>query len=286
MKLMRFMLWTLPCVLSFSSMSCSFNNTTGSLGGAAVGAGAGGGLAALFGASRPVIGLAALGGAGLGYYVTTLTFNAGGVTQSGGQVFTEGDFVTIEIPSDRLFDTNTSELLPGASPILNSAITVLNRYPSSNILVSGSTSGFGTSRWQTKLSEARAREISAYFWQHGIGGYREDELTTRKLIYVGYGNYFPIANDIHNDSIRSNSRIQITAYPPKCDLQLGKNAKVFSNIGDNGSLTHSNNASLTAANSFRGDLLPEVPPAQPEGLSELANPQTIATPQPGNYYKE
>ncbi len=32
--------------------------------------------------------------------------------------------------------------------------------------------------------------------------------------------------------------------------------------------------------------LPEVPPAQPEGLSERSNPQTIATPIPGNHYKE
>lgn len=75
-----------------------------------------------------MIGLAALGGAGIGYYMTSLPFAAGGVTAVGGQVYNVGEYVTIVIPTDKIFDVNSDDLLPEATPVLNSALSVLNRY--------------------------------------------------------------------------------------------------------------------------------------------------------------
>lgn len=288
--------WILSITLPLSLSSCTFNpfstdnHLTGHADGAVIGAAGGAATGALFGLSKPGIVFAGLGGAAIGYYFTTLTFSAGGVTKAGGEVYTQGDFVTIEIPSDRLFDSNTAELLPEAAPILNSALAVLNRYQNSNVLISGNTSGFGTAKWERKISEARAREVAAYLWSNGISTYRSDGMSTRKLIYAGYGNYFPIATTLHNNSLRSNSRIQITAFPAKKDLQLSPQEKLFANIGDNGSLpfsTHKDNSAATAANAFKGDLLPEVPESHSsDALSEQASPETIAQPQPGNFYKE
>ena len=218
--------------------ACSYNPTnggdhlTGNALGAGVGAIVGGGTAALLGSSsKPVIGIAALAGAGIGYYLTTLRFDSAGIIQAGGQVYTQGDYATIEISSDKLFDANSSDLLPQAEPILKSAATVLNRYPCHNIMISGNTSGFGSSRYERKLSEDRARQVAAFLWVNGISSFKPQSIDSRQLTYVGYGNYFPVANTMTQTGIRANSRIQITAYPTKDQLLINKKQRMFSNVG-------------------------------------------------------
>jgi outer membrane protein OmpA-like peptidoglycan-associated protein len=251
----------LTCLLALTA--CSFNpfttqnDLTGSPAGVAVGAAVGAGSAAALGvSSKPTLGLAALGGAAIGYYVTTIRFDSAGIVQGGGQVFTLGDYATIVIPSDRLFDVNSSELLPEAEPILKSVVNVLNHFPDHNILVSGNTSGFGSDKRERALSEARAREVAAFLWTNGIGDFKPQSLQTRKLMYVGYGDYFPIANNITAKGIRQNSRIQITAYP--CHVKLGRQFKAFNNVGglDDSPPPSENTTSID--NAFpEGDTLPD-----------------------------
>lgn len=207
------------------------NDLTGNLGGAAVGAGVGSGLAWFAGASKGIIAAAGLGGAALGYYVTTLTFASAGLARGCGQVFTLGCFASVDIPSDSLFEPNTAEFLEDACPILDSAVAVMSRYPNNNIIVSGNTSGFASNRFERKLSEARARQVSAYLWMHGIGDFLNQSFEMRKLTYVGYGSYFPVANQIRNRAIRQNSHIQITAYPTDAQLYIDKRSRTFNNIG-------------------------------------------------------
>ncbi|WP_172622680.1 OmpA family protein [Aquicella siphonis] len=217
--------------------SCSYNpfipdnHTTGSPVGAAIGAGIGAGGVAALGGTKPYIGLAGLAGGAIGYYVTTLRYDSGGIMQAGGKVYKIGDFVGIYIPTDRLFEPNTAEFLPQSKPILDSVATVLMRTPKNNIIISGNTSGFYRSRWEQKLSEKRAQKISAYLWNSGINDFKTPGSDLRKLSYVGYGDYFPIANKITNDGIRENSRIQITSYPSDCDLHLDKRHVAVYNVG-------------------------------------------------------
>jgi outer membrane protein OmpA-like peptidoglycan-associated protein len=227
----------LSCLLTL--VGCSFNpfskdnQLTGSATSTAVGAGAGAGSMLLLDAPKPLVALGAAGGAVIGYYVSTLRFASGGVIRNGGQVFTVGDYVTIEIPTDNLFDTNSADFLPEADPVLKSAADVLSRYPNHNILISGNTSGFGSAKFEQKLSEARARQVAAYLWANGVNTFEYQSVESRrKLVYTGYGDYFPISNNIRATSIRENSRIQITAYPLWANLKIGKRAKIFNNIGD------------------------------------------------------
>ena len=83
----------LPAILCLLLMGCSYNpftsnnHTTGSVGGTAIGAAAGAGGVALVTSSKPLILLGGVGGGMLGYYVTTLRFDAGGVIHTGGQVY-------------------------------------------------------------------------------------------------------------------------------------------------------------------------------------------------------
>lgn len=223
--------------LAFGLSACSYNplnannHLTGNVLAAGAGAAVGAGTAAALGASKPGIVAAGIGGASVGYYLSTLRFAAGGVIQAGGQVYQVGDYVTVEIPSDQLFEPNTASLIPSGEPALKSTVNVLRRYPNHNIIISGNTSGFGPNRWERKLSEDRARQVASYLWANGIQELRPGiNIEKRMLTYVGYGSYFPIANDLTNEGIRSNNRIQITVYPTSDQLLISKRVSMFGNI--------------------------------------------------------
>lgn len=131
-----------------------------------------------------------------------------------------------------MFEPNTAEFLPQAAPILQSTATVLKRYPNNNIIISGNTSGFYRSKREQILSEKRAQRIAAYMWGQGINQFSNQSIETkRKLTFVGYGDYFPIANDYTNDGIRTNSRIQIISYPSYTDLQIDQREVAMRNMG-------------------------------------------------------
>lgn len=222
----------------FFLASCSYNpfiannHTTGSPTSTLVGAGVGAGGVALLGGSKTLMVLGGLGGGAVGYYVSTLRWDSGGIIQSGGEVYQVGEFIGIYIPSDKLFEPNTAEFLPQAGPILDSTATVLKRYPNNNIIISGNTSGFYREKREQILSEKRAQRVAAYLWAKGINQFNNQSIeTNRKLTYVGYGDYFPIASDLTNDGIRANSRIQITSYPTNCDLEIDKRNVAVRNMG-------------------------------------------------------
>jgi outer membrane protein OmpA-like peptidoglycan-associated protein len=234
--------------------------------GTAIGAVAGTSTGLLLGLPNSVSVALGLTGGALGYYATTERFAAGGIIQSGGQVYSIGDYTTIEIPTDSLFESNSTEFLPGYEPTLLSAVSVLNRSPANHILVSGNTSGFGSSKYERRLSEARARTIANFLWANGVSTLHStpSDFRDRNLKYVGYGNYFPIANNIRAESIRQNSRIQITSYPPKDQICIDKKVLAFNNIGGLGEDTTTGSTSNTQLSSnntsfqdtFKDDIRP------------------------------
>lgn len=240
------MKWKPVCFLLFGLAQlglngCSYNpfisnnHTTGSPVGAAAGATAGAGTMSLLGASRGLITLGGIGGGAAGYYATTLRYAASGVIEAGGEVYQNGQYVGIYVPTDNLFEYNTAEFTDHAEPILDSVVAILNRYPNNNILVSGNTSGFNRPRREQLLSQKRAKQVAAYLWKAGINEFRSQSIhPTRKLKYVGYGDYFPIANDYTNKGIRQNSRIQITSYPSMRDLLPDRNALIMRDMGKMG----------------------------------------------------
>jgi len=224
-------------VLSFALSGCSINpfrsnnHLTGSAASTVIGAAASAGAVAALGGSKPLILAAGVGGGALGYYLSTLRHDAGGLIQAGGQVYQVGYYVGIDLPTDQIFEVNTAEFTSKAPTTLDSVAAVLQRFPNNNILISGNTSGFSQTRYEKKLSLARAKKVADYLRNAGIHNFKDDSMTTRKLSYVGYGNYFPISSDLSNQGIRQNSRIQITSYPSDADLHLDQRHKALHNIG-------------------------------------------------------
>lgn len=228
-QLMKIIL-ALGCMSIFAFQTACTKINPGA--GAVMGAGVGAGGAALANASAPVVVGAGMAGGALGYYLATLKHAASPIEQVGGQVYQVGQYVGIEIPTDDLFEENSADLYPNASGILDALVNIVNRFPNHNILISGNTSGFYKSQYEQSLSQARAREIAAYLWSHGIDEFQSDSNHIRTLQYVGYGDYFKVASDLTNSGIRQNSRVQITLYPSQSDLVPGrKNDIAFENPG-------------------------------------------------------
>lgn len=221
------------CVVS----SCTYNpfstqnRLTGNPAAPLLGAGIGAGGFALLGAPRQLIMLGGVGGGALGYYVSTLRYDAGGIVAVGGQVYQIGDYLGIDIPTDYLFEENSSRLLSNGSSVLDSVVDVLNRYGNRSILVAGHTSGFDRPGRERRLSKARAKVVVDYLRESGINAFEESSINLRKIDYVGYGDRFPIANHFQNDSIRQNSHILISAYPSKRQLEARPYRPVFKDIG-------------------------------------------------------
>jgi hypothetical protein len=227
----------------FCLVSCSFNpftthhNETGSPAGIVAGAAIGAGSVGLLGAPKSVMVLAGLTGGAVGYYVTTLRYAASGVMWAGGEVYQEGDYLGIYIPTDNLFEANTADFLPKAPFILDSAVSVLQRKPKNNILISGNTSGFSEVSWERKLSLRRARQVAFYLWNAGIDEFQEADIASHRLRYVGYGDYLPIASTLTNNGIRENSRIQITSYPATASLYPANVGLMKDQVGAGGNCT-------------------------------------------------
>lgn len=210
---------------SIAMTACSFNpfvtnnHTTGDPTAVAVGVGAGAGAAYVLGGSKATMLFAGLAGGAVGYYASSLRNDASGIIQADGNVYILGEYIGIYLPTDKVFEVNTADLLPGAEGTLDSVVAVLQRKPDNNIMISGNTSGFSRSTRELRLSERRAKVVAAYLWTSGIEQFKDRSSDTRKFNYTGYGDYFPIASDSTNNGIRMNSRIQITSYPCFADLR-------------------------------------------------------------------
>jgi outer membrane protein OmpA-like peptidoglycan-associated protein len=181
----------------------------GTLLGAGVGGVGGAGVATALHATPTMIGIAGVTGATLGYYLSTQRFAARGIIKAHGKVYTMGDYLIIDLPTDNLFDTNTADFYDNTDPELQSVVGILKSVPNHNIIISGNTSGYGSVEFQNNLSQQRASKVASYLWLNGIN----DVTRSRTLIYTGYGNSYPIATDLRLSGLRANSRIQIIAYP-------------------------------------------------------------------------
>ncbi|MDE1171166.1 MAG: OmpA family protein [Verrucomicrobium sp.] len=70
--------------------------------------------------------------------------------------------VVLTLPTDILFDFDSSALRSGAEPLLRQALAYFRRYPRAEIEVDGHTDSFGAADYNQTLSEARAAAVQAW----------------------------------------------------------------------------------------------------------------------------
>ncbi len=188
MKSIRFSIPFISAIILLLATSCSNMNKTQK--GAAMGAGGGAVVGGVIGkisgntALGAIIG-AAVGGTAGAVIGRNMDKQADDIknTVPSAKVERVGEGITVEFSNSVLYAFNSGDLNSASYPTLTDLITVLNKYPETNIEVQGHTDSTGTYEYNQVLSEKRASSVADYLKSHGISSAR---ITTK-----GFGKTAP-----------------------------------------------------------------------------------------------
>jgi outer membrane protein OmpA-like peptidoglycan-associated protein len=178
--------------------------------GAAVGAVAGlltGGNAAAHRKNALIgAGIGALAGGAVGNYMdrqeSKLRHQLAG---TGVSVTRMGDNITLNMPGNITFASDSAELNPSFYGVLNSVNIVLKEYEKTVVEVAGHTDSTGAAEYNQRLSERRANSVAQYLEGQG--------LRTDRVITVGAGETHPVAANDTPDGRQANRRVELTLTP-------------------------------------------------------------------------
>ncbi|MFN2457503.1 MAG: OmpA family protein [Chitinophagaceae bacterium] len=111
-----------------------------------------------------------------------------------------GEGIVVEFKEKVLFGFDRSNLTRKAENNLDDLITVLKKYPDTNIEILGHTDSKGTDEYNQGLSERRASSVESYLRTNGISSSR---LKTR-----GLGESDPIVANDTEESRAQNRRVE------------------------------------------------------------------------------
>jgi outer membrane protein OmpA-like peptidoglycan-associated protein len=116
-----------------------------------------------------------------------------------------GDNITLNMPGNVTFATNSADLNASFFDVLNSVAIVLNEFNQTIIEVAGHTDSTGSDAYNQQLSERRANAVAAYL---GTRNVRADRITT-----VGVGESRPVATNDTEAGRQLNRRVELTLVP-------------------------------------------------------------------------
>jgi outer membrane protein OmpA-like peptidoglycan-associated protein len=151
-------------------------------------------------------GLGALAGAGVGAYMDRQDAKLRSVLDGTGVSVTRiGDNITLNMPGNVTFATNSADLNASFFDVLNSVAMVSNEFEQTVIEVAGHTDNTGSDAYNQQLSERRANAVAAYM--------RTRQVRADRLITVGEGENRPIASNDTAEGRQQNRRVEITFVP-------------------------------------------------------------------------
>jgi len=124
---------------------------------------------------------------------------------TGVSVARNGDNITLNMPGNVTFATNSSDLNPAFFNVLNSVGKVLAKYEKTVVEVAGHTDSTGTDAYNQALSERRANSVAAYLRSQGV--------IEQRMITLGMGESRPIADNSTDAGRQANRRVEITMVP-------------------------------------------------------------------------
>ncbi len=124
---------------------------------------------------------------------------------TGVSVSRAGDEITLNMPGNITFATNSADLYPGFFEVLDSVALVLKEYDKTVIEVAGHTDSTGTTDYNQQLSLRRASTVGQYLNARGIGGMR--------IITMGFGELQPIASNDTAEGRQQNRRVELRLVP-------------------------------------------------------------------------
>jgi outer membrane protein OmpA-like peptidoglycan-associated protein len=151
-------------------------------------------------------GVGALAGGAIGNYMDRQEAELRAELEGTGVSVTRiGDNITLNMPGNVTFATDSSDLSPAFFNVLNSVGKVLKEYDQTVVEVAGHTDNTGSEAYNQGLSERRASSVSQYFQSRNITGER--------LIIVGMGELRPVADNSSTSGRQTNRRVEITMVP-------------------------------------------------------------------------
>ncbi len=151
-------------------------------------------------------GIGALAGGSIGYYMDRQEAELRAELEGTGVSVTRiGDNITLNMPGNVTFATDSSDLSPAFFDVLNSVGKVLNEYEQTVVEVAGHTDSTGSEAYNQALSERRAGSVATYLSGHGV--------MQQRLITVGMGELKPIADNGSASGRQANRRVEITMVP-------------------------------------------------------------------------
>jgi outer membrane protein OmpA-like peptidoglycan-associated protein len=151
-------------------------------------------------------GLGALAGAGVGTYMDRQQAKLRQeLDRTGVSVTRIGDNITLNMPGNIAFATNSADLNASFFEVLNSVSLVVNEFEQTVIEVAGHTDSTGTDTYNQQLSERRAEAVAAYLRTRNVRGDR--------IITVGQGEARPIATNDTPEGRQQNRRVELTLVP-------------------------------------------------------------------------
>src|SRR5579872_1339012 len=178
----------------------------GAAAGAVVGLLTGGDAAAHRKNALIAAGVGALAGGAVGNYMdrqeSKLRHDLSG---TGVSVTRIGDNVTLNMPGNITFKTDSAELDPSFYPVLNSVNTVLKKYDKTVVEVAGHTDSTGSADYNQRLSERRANAVAQYLEGQG--------LAQNRVVTIGAGETKPVASNDTAQGRQANRRVELTLTP-------------------------------------------------------------------------
>jgi len=151
-------------------------------------------------------GLGALAGAGVGNYMDRQEAKLRAeLERTGVSVTRDGDNITLNMPGNITFATNSSDLNANFYEVLNSVSMVLAEFDKTVIEIAGHTDSTGETAYNQALSERRASAVASYLGTRSV--------RTDRIITVGAGETHPIATNDTDIGRQSNRRVELTLVP-------------------------------------------------------------------------
>ena len=151
-------------------------------------------------------GVGALAGGAVGNYMDRQEAKLRAELQGTGVSVTRlGDNITLNMPGNVTFDTDSAALRPQFFGVLNSVGKVLTEYDKTVVEVAGHTDSTGSDSYNMQLSQRRANTVGEYLYTQGI--------MDQRIISVGMGEHHPIADNSTVEGRQLNRRVEITLVP-------------------------------------------------------------------------
>ena len=204
MKKMKMSLIMIISSILILSGCASWNKTQK---GAVVGTAAGGAMGAVIGKASGNTALGAIIGAAVGGAAGAVIGNQMDKqaeeiekTVPDAKVERVGEGIVVEFSSNVLFGFDKSNLSDEAKTNLDKLVTVLNKYPDTNIEVQGHTDSKGSKSYNQSLSERRANAVSGYLTGKSI--------KANRLTIKGFGETVPKYENDTDTGRTQNRRVE------------------------------------------------------------------------------